>query len=246
VPAQGIEKNVRAPRRALLAVPSLAEPRRAMSRRSVSGPPVEGQHRTIDWPGGFSSWQCEEVCSTELFRAYFTRRFICVSSSAMCGSSGIPPAERSKTIRSRLQLVAASPLGREGPVDCTCWRPAHWTGRGLSTAAGGGLGPNRDWSRGRLDPTCNDNGIASFDLVRHHRANGSIPGMVAATSDPILFVASSRLYLRRAPPACAQPWTFSNLHDLTCSEKNARNYISIIGAFHFPCSWRAFSPAGQM
>jgi hypothetical protein len=83
-----------------------------------------------------------------LFRAYFTRRFICVSSSAMCGSSGIPPAERSKTIRNRLQLVAASPLGREGPVICTCWRPAHWAGRGLSTAAGGGLGPNRDWSHG--------------------------------------------------------------------------------------------------
>ena len=114
MPAQGIEKNVRAPRRALLAVPSVAEPRRAMSRRSVSGPPEEGQHRTIDWPGGFSSWQCKKVCSTELFRAYFTRRFICVSSSAMCGSSGIPPAERSKTIRSRLAAGGGQSIGPRG------------------------------------------------------------------------------------------------------------------------------------
>jgi hypothetical protein len=206
VPAQGIEKNVRAPRRALLAVPSVAEPRRAMSRRSVSAPQWRASTARSIGLGDFHRGSARRCVARNCFArtsrgvSFVFRHRLCAVRVVFCRLRGAKPSEVD------WQLVAASPLGREGPVDCTCWRPAHWAGRGLSTAAGGGLGPNGDWSRGRLDPTCNDNGIASFDLVRHRRANGRIRGMVtparrvrlsiwalsfARVSDPIRFVASS-------------------------------------------------------
>jgi hypothetical protein len=52
--------------------------------RAPTGGPAP--HDRLAW--GISSWQCKDICSTELFRAYFTRRFICVSSSAFCALPG--------------------------------------------------------------------------------------------------------------------------------------------------------------